>query len=345
MAAIVKEGMQAGALGFSTSRTIAHTAISGEPVPGTFAAEDELFGIGRVLGELDTGIFELAAAGAAGEDVAAPKKEVDWMIRLSSEIRRPVSFAMLQVDTAPELWRELLEISAEAVEQGADGVPPGRGSPLRHAVGHQTDIHPFADRPTFQALLELPFEERVAKLRDPAVKEKILAERGDEASVLLGQLGRWFPMGDPPNYEPAYEDSVEALAKDAGRDPEEMLYDLLNERDGLELFLVPVLNYSEGHADPIREMIYHPRAALGLGDGGAHCGIICDASIQTFVLTHWVRDRTRGEKIPLEFAVKRMTRDTAELYGLNDRGVIEPGKKADLNVIDHDPLCASRPPR
>ena len=339
MAAIVKEGIAAGALGFSTSRTIAHRAISGEPVPGTFAAEDELFGIGRALGELGRGIFEVAPAGAAGEDLDAPKTEIDWMCRLSAEIQRPVTFAMLQVDAAPDLWREQLELSTKAVENGAQVYPQVAGRPFGMLIGHQTDIHPFADRRSFAALLGLPFEERVARLRDAETRQKILSE-GDPAqpSMLLQQLGRTFQMGDPPNYEPSYEDSVEAKAKAVGEDPVAYLYDRMLEREGRELFLVPILNYSNMNADPIREMIFHPRAVLGLGDGGAHCGLICDASIQTFMLTHWVRDRSRGEKVPLEFAVKRMSKDTAELYGFEDRGVVAPGMRADLNVIDLDGL-------
>jgi len=344
MAAIVKEGVAAGALGFSTSRTIAHTAISGEPVPGTFAAEDELFGIGRVLGELDKGLFEVAPAGAEGMDLAAPKKELDWMLRLSKEIGRPVTFAMLQVDAAPDLWRELLELSADAVEAGADVFPQIAGRPFGMLIGHQTVIHPFADRPSFAKLMDLPFEERVAKLRDPELKRRILAERNEETlSMLLTHLGRFFPMGDPPNYEPAYEDSIEAIAKHEGIPAEEFLYDRMLERDGRELFLVPVLNYSRLTADPLREMMYHPRAALGLGDGGAHCGIICDASIQTFMLTHWVRDRTRGERVPVEFAVKRMSKDTADLYGFSDRGTLTPGMRADVNVIDHENMKLEPP--
>ena len=343
MAAIVKEGIAAGALGFSTSRTIAHTAITGEPVPGTFAAEDELFGIGRVLGELKTGIFEVAGAGAAGEDIAAPAKELDWMMRLSKEIGRPVTFAMLQVDAAPDLWRELLERSALAVREGADVFPQVAGRPFGFLIGHQTEVHPLAACPTFSALLPLPFEERITRLRNPETKAGILAEANPETSMLLGQLGRVFPMGDPPNYEPAYDDSIEGIAGKENIDPIELLYDRMLERNGRELFLVPLLNYSGGDAEPIREMMYHPRAALGLGDGGAHCGMICDASIQTFMLTHWVRDRTRGARIPIEFAVKRMSKDTADLYGLNDRGTIEVGKKADLNLIDLDRLRLEPP--
>ena len=344
MAAIVKEGIAAGAVGFSTSRTLAHRAISGEPVPGTFAAEDELFGIGRAMGELQRGIFELAPAGAAGEDIAAPLAELDWMRRLSAETGRPVTFAMVQVDAAPDLWRELLDVSAKAVEEGAQVFPQVAGRPFGLLIGHQTDIHPFSDRLSYLALLEMPFEERIERMRDPEVKQKILSEGDpDNPGLLLQQLGRIFPMGDPPNYEPSYEESIEGIAKASGRDPVELLYDRLLDRDGRELFLAPVLNYSNLSADPIREMLYHPRAVLGLGDGGAHCGIICDASIQTFMLTHWVRDRTRGDKVPVEFVVRRMSKDTADLYGFHDRGVVAEGMKADLNVIDLEGLTLRAP--
>ncbi len=343
MAALVKEGVAAGALGFSTSRTLAHRAINGEPVPGTFAADDELFGIGRVLGELETGLFEVAPAGAAGEDINAPRAELDWMCRLSEEIGRPVTFAMLQVDAAPDLWRELLEISTEASKRGARVFPQVAGRPFGMLLGLQTDINPFGSSPTFASLAALPLPERVAKLRDPETKKRILAECAAEPSMFFEQFGRIFQMGSPPNYEPGYEESIEAIAKGLGREPADHLYDCMLEREGRELFLVPVLNYSTLSADPIREMMFHPNAVLGLGDGGAHCGIICDASIQTFMLTHWVRDRSRGERIPLEFAIQRMTSDPARLYGLGDRGVLAPGFRGDLNIIDLDGLRLEAP--
>ncbi len=343
MAALVKLGVAAGALGFSTSRTIAHTAINGDPVPGTFAADDELFGIGRVLGELGTGIFEVAPAGAAGEDINAPKAELDWMCRLSAEIGRPVTFALLQIDAAPDLWRELLELSAEAARTGAQVFPQVAGRPFGMLLGHQTDMHPFGTCPSYQALTGLSLEERVRALRQPEMKARILAEAKAEPPVFFSQLGRTFQMGSPPNYEPTYEDSIEAIAKSKGLEAGDYLYDRMLERDGRELFLVPVLNYSSLSADPIREMIYHPHAVLGLGDGGAHCGIICDASIQTFLLSHWVRDRSRGETIPVEFAVKRMTQDPAQLYGLCDRGVLAPGMRGDLNIIDLDRIQLESP--
>ena len=314
-------------------------------MPGTFAAEDELFGIGRVLGELGEGIFEVAGAGAAGEDIAAPARELEWMLRLSKEIRRPVTFAMVQIDAAPDLWRELLESSADAVKDGARVYPQVAGRPFGMLIGHQTEVHPLAACPTFAALLGLPFEERIAttaRSRDPG-RDPVRSDRR-ATSMLLAQLGRDLPDGQSRRTtSPSYEDSIEAIAERSGIDPIELLYDRMLERDGRELFLVPLLNYSRLTADPIREMMYHPRAVLGLGDGGAHCGMICDASIQTFMLTHWVRDRTRGEKIPVEFAVKRMTKDTADLYGLCDRGVIEVGKKADLNIIDLENLRLEPP--
>ena len=206
MAAIVKEGIAAGALGFSTSRTIAHRAITGEPVPGTFAAEDELFGIGRAMGSLGRGIFEVAGAGSAGEDIAAPKAELDWMRRLSAEIGRPVTFALLQVDAAPELWRELLALSAAAAKDGAQVFPQVAGRPFGMLVGHQTKIHPFAMRPELRRRSpRCRFAERMrahARSRGEAEDPR---GREDRAALDAARriLEKFFPIGDPPHYEPS----------------------------------------------------------------------------------------------------------------------------------------------
>ena len=347
MARIVREGIEAGALGFSTSRTILHKAITGEPVPGTFAGEDELFGIGRALGEAGRGVFEIAGAGAAGEDIIAPKQELEWMRRLSAEIGRPVTFAMLQVDAAPDLWRELFDLSEQAAQDGARIYPQVAGRPFGVLIGHQTDFNLFSEKPTYKKLADLPFEERIAKLQDPDVKSRILAEEIEIEEPLMAYVysafDKVFKLGDPPNYEPEASESVAAEAERRGVDPASLLYDMMLEKNGRELLFFPLLNYSQGSCDPIYEMMHHPRALLGLGDGGAHCGIICDASIPTFMLTHWVRDRTRGPRVPVEFAVKRMTADTADLYGLGDRGRIAPGLKADFNVIDMDALALELP--
>jgi N-acyl-D-amino-acid deacylase len=347
MAALVREGIDAGALGFSTSRTIVHKAITGEPVPGTFAGEDELFGIGRALGEAGRGVFELAGAGTAGEDIVAPRQEMDWMRRLSAEIGRPVTFAMLQVDAAPELWRELFALSEEAAAEGAQIWPQVAGRPFGLLMGFQTEFNLFAERPTYKKLAALPFEERMARLREPEIRRAILSEEvtleDPLAAYVYSAFHKVFKLGSPPNYEPPESESVAAIAAARGIDTGELLYDWMLENDGRELLFFPLLNYSQGSCDPIYEMMQHPRAVLGLGDGGAHCGVICDASIPTFMLTHWVRDRSRGARLPVEFAIRRMTRDTARLYGLEDRGTLEPGMKADVNLIDLETLALDLP--
>jgi N-acyl-D-aspartate/D-glutamate deacylase len=350
---IVREGLEAGALGFSTSRTMGHRAADGEPVPGTFAQEDELFGIGRALADTGCGVFELAGAGAAGDATGdgpdAALQEIDWMHRLSAVIGRPVSFAMLQFDSRPDQWRELLDICAKTRASGARVVAQFAARPFGILTGHQTEANPFLNRPAYAEIAELPLAERVKRLRDPAVRERILGpERmeGEGFGSLLdvpGMTAKIFPLGDPPDYEPSADKSIAAIAEREGRPADAVLYDFMLRDDGRELLLLPFFNYSSGSLDPMREMMFDENTVVSLGDGGAHCGIICDASLTTFMLTHWVRDRSRGERVPLEFAIQRMTRETAALYGLNDRGVIAPGYKADFNLIDFDELTLRRP--
>jgi N-acyl-D-amino-acid deacylase len=339
MAALVKEGIAAGALGFSTSRTIVHRAVDGEPVPGTFAAEDEIFGIGQALKSLGAGVFELAPAGAMGEDLAAPEREVALMRRLSAAIGRPISFALLQVDAAPDQWRDILRLSAEANADGADLRPQVAGRALNILLGFQT-MHPFSKRPTYLSLVDLPLAERIQHLRKDEVRRAILGERipDDPLMAMIGgqSTSHMFPLGEPPDYEPTPDKSVAAIARREGRPEEEVLYDLLLRHDGRELVLFTLGGYSHGSLDDMKEMLEHPKSALGLSDGGAHCGVICDASAPTYMLSHWARDRANG--LPLEFVVKKMTRDTAHLYGLEDRGVLAPGFKADLNLVDHEHL-------
>ena len=342
MAEIVKQGIEAGALGFSTSRTLAHRAIDGVPVPGTFAAEDELFGIGNALAELGEGIYEVAPAGVTGDDANAPEREIAWMRRLSARIGRPVTFALAQYDNDPDAWREAFELSVAAQEDGAELYPQvaARGISILLTLRGR---HPFIFSEAYRALDRLEWGEKAGRMRDPRVKAEILSQvtRPDSALGFLS-WDKLYPMADPPDYEPTDDETVRARAEAAGIAPIEFAYDFLAADDRNVLF-APLFNYSRGNLDDAREMLSHPRAAVGLSDGGAHCGVICDASMPTFMLTHWTRDRERGERLPLEWVVKRMTRDTARLYGLGDRGVLAPGMKGDANVIDYGNLRLARP--
>ncbi len=343
MAAIVGEGMLAGGLGFSTSRTIAHMAIDGEPVPGTFAAEAELFGIGRVLGDLGAGVFELAPAGALGEDLAAPEREMDWMRRLGAAIGRPVTFALTQNDHDPDSWRRMLELSGQAAADGASVRPQVAGRPVSLLLGLHT-FHPFAYCPAWSEIGLFPVAERAARMADPDLKARLLAEAADADRILAQFLDpeRVFPVGAVPNYEPDPSTSVAARARASGRSPLEVFYEDLRADAGEALLLRPLLNYTDFNLDAVREMLLHPTSAWGLGDGGAHCGTTCDASTPTYMLAHWARDRDH-DRLPVEWVVRKMTRDTARLFGMTDRGTLEPGMLGDVNLVDFDNV-ALRPP-
>lgn len=349
MAAIVREGLLAGALGFTTSRTLAHRAIDGEPVPGTFAAEAELFGIGAVLGELGTGVFELAPAGALGEDLAAPDREVDWMVRLSRSTGRPVSFALTQNNAEPTQWRRLLDLVGAANGAGANVRPQVHGRTVSLLLGLQT-FHAlqFTSGWNEIGLGLLGWREQAERLRDPQVRNVVLRDVAslDADPIVMGFMdpARTYLLGDPPNYEPGPERSVLGLAAAEERNHWEVLYDLLLGDDGRELLNAPVLNYSDGNLDAAHAMLTDPWTVVGLGDGGAHANQTCDASTPTFVLTHWVNGRD-GHRLELTDAVRRMTSATADLYGLGDRGRLVSGMVGDVNVIDLDRLRLRRPER
>ncbi len=342
--AIVAEAIEAGAVGVSTSRTILHKAIDGEPVPGTFAAEEELFALGQALARVGRGVFELAPAGIQGEDLSAPDREVAWMRKLAAETGRPITFGFLQHDVAPDDWRRLLDIITDATADGVPLHPQITGRPIGMLLGLQ-GFNPFRLRPRMMALAELPLDDLVAELRKPSVRAAILAE--DDVYPMPSYIGmgrdRIFPLGDPPEYEPAPDASVAAIAERRGIGADELMYELLLERDGRELLLRPLVGYSDLTLDPVREMILEPSTVLGVGDGGAHVRVICDASTPTSMLTHWTRDRTRGAKLPIETVVHKMTKNNADLYGFADRGVVAPGLRADLNVIDMDRLTLRAP--
>jgi N-acyl-D-aspartate/D-glutamate deacylase len=352
MSRLVREAIEAGALGFSTSRTIVHRAVDGEPVPGTFAAEQELFSIGRAMAAAGRSVFELAPAGVVGEDLLAPKVEMDWMCRLAGEIEMPVSFVLEQIDVAPDLWKEMMDCSIDAIERGAPVYPQVAARPFGMLLGFP-GRHAFAARPTFRELKgRCSWDELVEELGKPGVKQKILSEKDDLPDGLpytsrdrpmTHPLNRVYSLGLPLDYEPTPDRAVAALAEAAGLSAEEQLYDLMLQQDATNLLMVPFFNYSRGNHDAIREMLLHPAGVSGLGDGGAHCFLICDASIPTYMITHWARDRHRGPRLPLEYVVKKQTYDTAQLFGLGDRGLLAEGKKADVNVLDFDGLSLGMP--
>jgi N-acyl-D-amino-acid deacylase len=350
MGAIVQEAIAAGALGFSTNRLPGHTAVDGRPVPGTFAPEDELFALGRATRAGSPGadvVYQLVTAGAMGQDLTADPREIDWMARLSRETGLPFTFALGQLMNSPELWRELMVQIEDANAAGARLFPQVPCRPLGLLLGLQTK-HAFVGRPSYEALVDLPVAERARRMADPAVKAAILSEEqapgGTPLAGLIRRLSAFvFPLGDPPDYEPPADRSVHAQAQASGRTSEDVLYDLLLEQNGQALLLFTLGGYARNNLDWAHEMMSRPDTVLGLGDGGAHVGLICDSSYPTLMLSFWTRQRRRGERLPLETAVRKLTSEPARLYGLRDRGVLAPGYRADLNVVDLDAL-ALRPP-
>ena len=340
MSKLVEEGLRAGAVGFTTTRTVLHRAKDGELAAGTTAEVEELLGLGDALGAAGTGVFGVAS------DMIDPTPEFEWMIEISRRTGRPVTFGCLQNDVRPEQWRELLDRAADANAAGARIVPQVAGRPACLLFGFESSVHPFITHRAYREIAHLPLAERVAELRTPERREAILSEevtRSGFGAYLLSSFQKLFPLGDPPDYEPAPERSVAAIAAREGRRPEEVTYDLMLGRDGTELLYFPMLGYSHGDFEAMREMLDRDDTVLGLGDGGAHCGILCDASLPTYMLTHWSRDRDRGARFTLEQVVAMQTSRTAALYGFDDRGVVAPGLRADLNVIDLDGLRLSPP--
>jgi N-acyl-D-aspartate/D-glutamate deacylase len=267
--------------------------------------------------------------------------------RMAAECARPLSFTLLQLDRAPRRWRTLLDLTEEAAAEGVDIKAQVCARAPGLLIGLQATINPFSGTPSYGGIADLPLDERVRRMRQPEVREAILGEYGTEGAGMMRvarQLDRVFQLGDPPDYEPSPEQSLAARAGRMGIAPAELLYDLVLEKDGRELLFLPAANYSEFNLDATREMVVSDRTLFGLSDGGAHVGVICDASFPTYNLAHWCRDRKRGEQLSLEFVVKGQSADTARHVGWRDRGVLAPGYKADINVIDFDALKL-RPPR
>ena len=342
MQAIVREAIGVGALGFATSRLIIHKTGQGDPIPTFMAAETELEAMAMALKDAGRGVLQ-AVFGVPGRSF---EDEIDLLARLGKISGRPASFSMAQSNDAPDAWKGAMRRLAEANAAG----PPIRAQvyprPIGVVLGFDLSINPFSLCPSWQPLAKLPFAERIAALRDPQVRARLLMEEPGEALIPLSRVGRRYdfmwPLGDPPNYEPKAEDSLAAVAARGNMSPAEIAYDLLLENDGRGLLLVALANYGDRNLDPIHTLITDPNAVLGLGDGGAHYGMICDSSYPTFVLQHWTRER-QGERLSIERAIKALAADPAKTVGLNDRGVLSVGRKADVNVIDHDGVRLARP--
>ncbi len=351
MKVLVTEAIRAGAIGFSSSRTLNHKARDGEPVPGTFAAADELNGLADGVVAAGGGLFEVAPQGLEFE-AEVFLGEVDMLSDIALRTKLPVTFAMLQNERNPDSWKEALHRVEITNAAGGNMRPQIAARPFGMMIGWANN-NPFTKRPTVVDLVaRLAGDELRAELRKPEVKIAILAEAdlpADPAIQFDGlgpflqlMLDKIYAMGATPNYEPAADQTVAELAAAAGVAPLDMAYDLLNENDGNAFLMLPFFNYVGGTQDAIHEMLQHPATVSGLSDGGAHCRMICDASIPTYVISHWARDRA-GAKLTLEEAVKAQTADTAEVGGFHDRGTLQAGKRADINIIDLDALDLEYP--
>ncbi len=353
MTSIVEEALAAGAVGFSTSRTIGHKAKSGRPVPGTYAPEAELLAFAGAMRSAGHGVFEAIVAGTIGTlerlggERAKPMDEMPLLEAVSHASGRPVTFTIAQLFEDPGHWRLVLDEAARANRDGATLRP----QVIPRSVTIMTNLdtyHLFMGRPTYRKIADLPLPQRVAEMRRPDVRRAILGETnapggpGDFSALVVELFGPalpvTFPLSDPIDYEPRFDQSVAALAAQAGVDPISFMYDLLLADEGKAFYALLGSNFVNGTLDVCRDMLLDDNTVTGLGDAGAHVNLISDCSATTFHLTHWARDRSRGERLPIELLVHKLSGANAQLYGFNDRGTVAVGKRADLNVIDFDNL-------
>ncbi len=357
MAALTAEALDAGALGFTTSRILGHQSINGDPVPGTFATEDEVFAIGRAM-RRSGAVFELVPGGSVGQggltlgsNEARLGSELDWMNRLTRETALPITFLIAEFVEDPDAWTRVMEYVAQANANGARLYPQTASRPGGILLSWQSN-HLFQRRPSYLRVADLPPRQRLDALRRPEVRAAILGEDNapplsesinDVMHLLIARnIENLFPLGNPVNYEPKPETSVAADARRRGIDVESHIYDQMMAEDGRAILMMPGLNFARGNCDAIHDLMADEHSVIGLADGGAHCQLICDASSTTHLLTHWARDR-RGPRLPLEYLVRKQCAETAALYGLCDRGLLAPGKRADINVIDFDNLSLGLP--
>ena len=342
MAALAKEAVAAGALGFTSSRTIVHRTSKGEAVPSLGAPSRELQAIGRAVGETGKGVMQLIS------DFDELDSEFELIRAVATASGRPLSFTLLQHDFASERWREVMKRVTAARTAGLDIKAQVACRAIGMVHGLECSMHPFFLCPSYAQIAGLALDERVQRMRDPALRARILAEwvtppGNRRLDSITHHLHKYFPIGADSEYEPRAEDSIAGVAAATGRKPEEVAYDLALEEDGRRKFYFPLYNYTSSDLSVVHEMMSHPAALLGLGDAGAHCGYICDASYPTYLIKHWARDRTRGPKFGLEWLVEAQTRRNARAMGMNDRGALLPGMKADINLIDYERLGLSTP--
>ena len=340
MGRIASAGIKAGALGFSTSRTINHRTLAGEHTPTLRAAEEELAVISEAVGKAGSGWIQVIS------DFDDPDEEFAMLKRISNRAKRPMAITILQRDSRPELWRELMSGIVDANADGADIKGQVLTRPTGILLGFEISLNPFSGRPSWEKITQLSLDEKLVHLRDNKFRKQLMSETCP-TKKLAGRVSNYeriFPWdGETPDYEPSADQSIAARAKREGRDPEELVYDTLLEKDGKRMLYRPLSNYAYGDLNTVGEMMKHPDTLVSLGDGGAHVGVLCDASSMAYMLTHWTRDRTRGDKVELSWAIKRITNDNAQAIGLNDRGQLKPGFKADINVIDYDRLALGYP--
>ena len=336
MAKLAHDAVMAGALGFSTSRTLNHRSADGNPTPTLTASERELLGIAMELRKAGRGTLQFVS------DFDDMHEEMAMLRRLVEKSGRPLSVSIAQADSKPTLWRHL----TDWLEQGvADGLPM-RGQvgsrPVGVLLGLELTLNPLSGHPSFAKVADLPLNKKVAALRNPTLRAQLLTEEAGSKNpfvrALLANFGKIFVLGDPPDYEPTEDKTVAAIAKNRGVSEVEVALDLMLENNGRGVLYFPFLNFADGNLDSTRTMLESNATLPGLSDGGAHVGMICDGSFPTTLLTHWGRDRTRGDKLPLELLIKKQSCDTAHWVGLHDRGVLMPGYRADINVIDFDKL-------
>ena len=343
MRKLTADAMRAGALGFSTSRTLNHKTVKGDPTPSLRATEAELAGIAQGMKDAGTGVFEMIS------DFNQPDMltEFGMIRRIVEGSGRPLTLSLAQGHSSSQGWRKILELIEKSSDAGLPIKAQVAPRPIGVLLGLQGTINPFITHAAFQPIKDKPLAEKVKAMKDLAFRAAILsesAERERAHPLARGIMAfeRMFPLGNPPNYEPAKETSIAAIAARSNRSAADIAYDLLLEDEGRAFLFSPFANYADYNLDPCGEMIAHKDCVMGLGDGGAHVGIISDANFVTYLLTHWGRDRAKG-RFDLGFLVRRQTHDTARAVGLNDRGVIAPGMKADLNVIDMAALEVEAP--